>query len=67
MKHIYIAQAKLHVSMRFKEHNTRGMELCTRFIIVKFYMYEVLNRCVFKLVLNLSCIYVSNVFRQVIP
>ena len=30
------------------------MELCTGFIIVKFYdMYEVLNRCVFKLVLNL--------------
>ena len=34
------------------------MKLCTGFIIVKFYdMYEVLNRCVFKLVLNLS--YVS--------
>ena len=54
--------------MRFTEQNTRGMELCTGFIIVKFYdMYEVLNRCVFKLVLNLSlCIYVSNGFRQAI-
>ena len=44
--------------MRFTEQNTRGMELCTGFIIVKFYdMYEELNRCVFKIVLNLS--YVS--------
>ena len=44
--------------MRFTEQNTGGMKLCTEFIIVKFYdMYEVLNRCVFKLVLNLS--YVS--------
>ena len=44
--------------MRFTEQNTRGMELCTGFIIVKFYdMYEVLITCVFKLVLNLS--YVS--------
>ena len=40
--------------MRFTEQNTRGMELCTGFIIVKFYdmyMYEVSNRCVFKLLL----------------
>ena len=44
--------------MRFTEQNTGGMKLCTGFIIVKFYdVYEVLNRCVFKLVLNLS--YVS--------
>ena len=61
MKNFYIAHntyAKLHVSMRFTEQNTGGMKLCTGFIIFKFYdMYEVLNRCVFKLVLNLS--YVS--------
>ena len=40
--------------MRFTEQNTKGMELCTGFIIVKFYdmyMYEVSNRCVFKLLL----------------
>ena len=59
MKHFYIAHnkfiSKLHVSMRFTEQNTGGMKLCTGFIIVKF--YEVLNRCVFKLVSNLS--YVS--------
>ena len=30
------------------------MELCTGFIIITFYnMYEVLNKCVFKLVLKL--------------
>ena len=40
--------------MRFTEQNTGGIKLCTGFIIAKFYdMYEVLNRCVFKLVLNL--------------
>ena len=51
MKHFYIAR-NTYAKLRFTEQNTGGMELCTGFIIFEFYdMYEVSNRCVFKLVL----------------
>ena len=46
--------------MRFTEQNTGEMELCTGFIIVKFYdMYEVFTKMCFQARSKLStCIYI---------